>query len=1055
MPRKLDEPVENILVGPEVLEPLRKLGVCTIADLLHFDARALLSPTEETNHNYLRVIASQRCMRKMVESEHSGSTPRENNPLISVIPQTVKEPGKDPRKDCEVTDTNAAKGCVDDRIEERLTDEVLVSLRLGRRETKVLVRFGVKNLGDLLKLDAEKVRRFERYVGSTHQLVTALQKLLLRSQHDTTDTKEWRIAKFILTPTTGLDALNRILRSVRKLPAKESIWRKLIATEEHIHELPLFSDTHLPGLSPLDLHESFLPCLRVCCLKIPDVKLKRLKLFRIESLGDLLVTRTSYLLMKRLLFDKIDLRMVQDAAQEIILGEGADLLSCSFETSSLISEMFVLGSKAGCALEQFKVRTVKDLLRFNPAFVWRVKGLENNTRILLESIKAQAGMLRHKCRYESRSASTIPPAPPEPAPGLKIFEKPTAVISEEVQLVYTDPKSITKSAQCVDFTRPELCAQTRPLTCTIKGRPVVPSKQNWSQLLVAITEMFLAEANPNLQSIDRKPLYGSKMFFLRTKADSGTCSLLSNGMWIYTNYSPQIILTIIRNLCQHCGVDLDDIVVTSEPLYDKPTHSVQPHTPPAEAVPIASPRPALDPEIIQKLTDVLSGHFANGYRLNSPIELERFRSFAKKDLGDEIALPDQELKRSISACGTTYDGKVYAVSEATKKRIKELVNEYFSEGARAIFFGEFYAKNEDWLFEASVVSEDMLINILHELFPKLSFTLTYFGYTDASVFATLEGEILRVWGDEVLLTYGQLAERLRYIPIERIKSALGQNGEFIWSSVETFSHVSRIEITKQERDIIRETAVQECNADGYASITALPLLEIQRRNYELSVTALHNAVYRICLSDEFDKKGKIISRKGDVIEALTIMKVYCRSVDKCSLDDLMTYQNERTGEEQRSIAIEAGNTVLVRVDKNTYVADRYVHFNADIIDQAIGLVVGDYLPLKSFTTFGAFPDCGQTWNLFLLESYCRRFSRKFRFDAPFVNSRNAGAVIRQSCGMDYTEIMADAVANNSDVPLTGAVVAKFLFESGYTGSSTTAKVAKIIHKAKTMRERRN
>ena len=458
---------------------------------------------------------------------------------------------------------------------------------------------------------------------------------------------------------------------------------------------------------------------------------------------------------------------------------------------------------------------------------------------------------------------------------------------------------------------------------------------------------------------------------------------------------------------------------------------------------------------IEKLTYVLSAHFANGYRLNSPIELARFRSFAAKDFGEEIVLPHEELKRYISACGTTYDGKVYAVSTETKERIKELVDEYFSDGAQAIFFAEFYAKNENWLSEARVVAEDMLIEILRRLFPKLSFTQTYFGYTDASAFAALEGEILRVWGDDVLLTYGQLAERLRYIPLKRIKYALGQNGNFIWSSVGTFSHISQIDISDDERTSIREAAVRECNARGYASITDLPFGEIEERNYELSVTAVHNAVYRICLSDKFDKKGKIVTRKGDVFDALTIMKEYCRTIDKCSLDDLLTYEKELTGEVHRWIPMEAGNTVLVRIYKNTYVADRYVHFNADVIDEKIGLFVkGDYLPLKSFTTFGIFPDCGQTWNLFLLESYCRRFSRKFRFDTPSVNSRNAGAVIRKCCGMNYTEIMTDAVAN-TDVPLKDTAVGKFLYESGYTGRSTTAKATEIIDNAKAIRERRD
>jgi len=56
--------------------------------------------------------------------------------------------------------------------------------------------------------------------------------------------------------------------------------------------------------------------------------------------------------------------------------------------------------------------------------------------------------------------------------------------------------------------------------------------------------------------------------------------------------------------------------------------------------------------------------------------------------------------------------------------------------------------------------------------------------------------------------------------------------------------------------------------------------------------------------------------------------------------------------------------------------------------------------------------------------------------------------------LNYTEIMIDAVAN-ADIPLKNTVVGKFLYESGYTGRSTTAKVSEIIDKVKAIRERRD
>lgn len=468
-----------------------------------------------------------------------------------------------------------------------------------------------------------------------------------------------------------------------------------------------------------------------------------------------------------------------------------------------------------------------------------------------------------------------------------------------------------------------------------------------------------------------------------------------------------------------------------------------------------TPSLLIDSEVILKLTDVLSSYYPNGYRLSSPIELVRFKSFATEFLGEEISMPDELLKKYISACGIAHDGKIYVVSEKVKERIKEIAHEYFLGGAQIIFFEEFYVKNKNWLVSASVVSIEILINIFRELFPSLFFTQTYFGYISDSIFNVLKSEILRVWGEDMLLTYEQFAERLTFIPLERIKDALGQNGDFIWNSVGSFSHISRIKITEAERKAIRDFIENKCNVRGYVSVTDLPLGEIEERNYELSATGIHNAVYRICLLDKFDKKGKIIMRKGDAFGALNIMKEYCRTLDKCSLRDLFNFEKELTGEVHRRIPMEAGNTVMVRIDKDTYVADKYVNFNVDLTDEAIEQFVnGAYLPLKAFTTFGIFPDCGQVWNLFLLESYCRRFSKKFRIDALSVNSRNAGAIIRKSCSMDYIEIMSDAVAN-ADVFLKDTDVGQFLFDSGYTGRSMTAKIGEIIDKARDIRERRN
>jgi len=468
---------------------------------------------------------------------------------------------------------------------------------------------------------------------------------------------------------------------------------------------------------------------------------------------------------------------------------------------------------------------------------------------------------------------------------------------------------------------------------------------------------------------------------------------------------------------------------------------------------LSGPEISLDPLLEKQVIQVLSKRFPQGFRYESPIELMRLRRFAAADNGIDFAIDNEELKKAISACGILFDGKVYVVTADTKERIKGLAYEYFAGGAKAIFYEAFYMQHESWLFEVSIVSQDMLYCLLRSLFPHLKFTRSYFGLADTANQEMLESEILRVWGDDVLLTYEQLAERLQYIPQERIKSALGQNGDFIWNNRGRFTHISKLEVTEEERAAICEMTERKCNAHGYMSMTDLPLEEIAEYHNELSTAAVYSAVFRICLSDKFEKRGKIVARKGDKLDITTLITEYCRTVDKCSLEEIQQYENDLIGEVHVLIALEVGYAVMVRTDKDTFVAEKYVAFDTDAIDDAIALLVGEkYLPLQSFTTFVAFPHCGQPWNLFLLESYCRRFSKRYRFNALTYNSQNLGAVICRSCGSTYTEIMADAVAK-SETPLDQESVRGYLGANGYTGKKSITAVSEIIAMAKVLRER--
>jgi hypothetical protein len=639
--------------------------------------------------------------------------------------------------------------------------------------------------------------------------------------------------------------------------------------------------------------------------------------------------------------------------------------------------------------------------------------------------------------------------------------KPTHVQASKllptaVQAIQNKPP--VRSAILVDFDRPGRCAQTQPVSCVINGQAVIPNKPYWSQLLVTITERFITEGNPRLAELEKVAVYGSRAFFLPQKPAIGTCALLSNGKWISTNYPPQIIVVIIRNLCRHCGLGLEDISISYIPK-NSPTEWSEKRLilGNKNTSDLVTANSVFEPGVLKAVSNVLVAHFPNGFRVDSPIELMRFRSYSADDSSNGIPAIDEDLKKAIGLCGTLFEGKVYVVGKETESRLKGEIDAEVVSGAKIIYYSNFYARHESWLFAGSVVSEVMLKEVLKKFYPAYTYKASYFSTNrnNGTELSIINGEIMRVWNGDTLLSYEQISRRLPYIPLDKIKLVFAQNGDFIWNSKEVYTHIGMVDISDEERTDIEEYVAAACRTAGYASISDVPLREIEEHNNELTITAIHNAVFAIVLADKYEKRGKIITRKGDTLDALSIMKEHCRSVDRSTLQQLLDTERELTGEMNIWTLLDAGYAIMVRSDEDTFVAEKLVHFDVFEIDKAIDqFMAGEYLPLLSVSTFAAFPECRTGWNLYLLQSYCRRFSERYRFEVLSLNNSNAGVIVRKSCTLSYLEIMADAVASSNTV-LEKAAIEDFLCNAGYLGRRRYSKTDELIRLAKNIRERRN
>ena len=167
---------------------------------------------------------------------------------------------------------------------------------------------------------------------------------------------------------------------------------------------------------------------------------------------------------------------------------------------------------------------------------------------------------------------------------------------------------------------------------------------------------------------------------------------------------------------------------------------------------------------------------------------------------------------------------------------------------------------------------------------------------------------------------------------------------------------------------------------------------------------------------------------------------------------MMKWAEGLTGSANKQHLLIALYDTMVRVDIDRFVSDKHVNFDVDRIDYLLEEIVGDkFAPLRKISTFALFPTCGVSWNYYLLESYCYRFSRKFRLSVLNYNNKNAGIIVAVDFPLSYTEMLSEAVAK-ADIDLTPEAVGECLFTNGYTARRKYSSMPEIIEKAKIIRE---
>ena len=303
--------------------------------------------------------------------------------------------------------------------------------------------------------------------------------------------------------------------------------------------------------------------------------------------------------------------------------------------------------------------------------------------------------------------------------------------------------------------------------------------------MVSITEWLIEEKNSYIDDLDRQPIHGSKVLLMSKKSSFGNCCQLSNGKWIYTNYNPQAIVKIIGNLCRHCGVNLDKVVITYMPKNEFDLCNERNITSSTET------NIDINDDVKVAVISILEDHFPNGIRPNSTIDINKLKNFYREVIGKEIS-SEIKIPLLLNVIGIRHGDKIFVISSSGKKGLIELINHLVAEGHRVFYYDEFYDIHADY-------SAELLKTVLISFSPSLHYSRVYFSVTSS---VSLESEVLRCYETAVCLSFEQLKEKLQYVPLDKIKQVLAQNSDYIWVKTGVYTHTSKLKIDEIEQQAI-------------------------------------------------------------------------------------------------------------------------------------------------------------------------------------------------------------------------------------------------------------
>lgn len=472
---------------------------------------------------------------------------------------------------------------------------------------------------------------------------------------------------------------------------------------------------------------------------------------------------------------------------------------------------------------------------------------------------------------------------------------------------------------------------------------------------------------------------------------------------------------------------------------------------------------AVTPYKNEEYETVLGKYFQKGFRMESTLEMRKFRRYYSAIYEKELSDSDNEISRNIKSLSILYDGKAFLpdvmLSDEAKAKLYTYIDSAFSEGKAAIYYQALFTEFADVFLDYHIHDADMLKAYLAATANGRFYIQRSFISKEMNVTMDPLSEIrdcLIEYGRPV--KYEELFESLAHIPQNKIKAILASNGEFVNNGQGSYFHEKIIRLSEEELEGISEIINQTINDKDFISGNELydaiktKYSYIIEENKAISVYGFRDAL-KAKIGDRFSFKGNIISHSGNELSMADVFAKYSKAHDSFTLSELQGLASNLA----TVIYFDAVYENSLRISKEQFVSKAMANFAVSETDDMLDRIcTGKYIPIREVQNFGIFPYAGFTWNSYLLEHYVAGYSHKYKLlHSGFNGTECAGAIIRRSAGIDsFDDLIVDILVNNS-IELMKAPVLQYLSDKGYLARRRYSEIESLIIKAKAQKQRKD